>query len=191
MKRPLTFVLAAPFDAVLAAPAHVYLSAVERVRVNRARRLPEYPRAEVTFDDFLTRHDLEMEALPTVPGEVFAHCLVSRPVWSGLMQVRFAYQRVVRGWDDRSLWSLDTHLARTLAEQLDALAEEAHGWPQGDEFPTFEDWQKALRENAARLHAYQACLFDPTGDEYDIADVMSEGQAALRWVADHLPSLWD
>lgn len=78
-------------------------------------------------------------------------------------QVRWAWQRVFRGWDDRALWSLDTWLARTLGAQLVAMAALAHGWPiPHDEF---------LPRGS----------FDPT----EVA------QADLHWVADHLPNLWD
>lgn len=203
MKQPLARIVSAPVDALIAAPAHAYLSAIERVRVNRARRMPGYPDTSdaegdsstsdfaIEMSDFIVQYDMEMEALPTLPGEQFARRLTRRPAYSALLEVKFAFQRVTRGWDDRSLWSLDVHLARTLAEQLDALAAQSHGWPQSDEFPEFEDWQAALRQNAARLHAYQARLFDPTGDETDIPKVVAEGQAAMRWVADHLPNLWD
>jgi hypothetical protein len=52
---------------------------------------------------------------------------------------------IVRGWRDSDVWNLgDTNIER-LGEQLLYLADIAHGWPGTEEFPTFEDWEEALR----------------------------------------------
>lgn len=36
------------------------------------------------------------------------------PYW--WQKIRFAWQRVTRGWDDTAVWSLDTYLARMISE---------------------------------------------------------------------------
>lgn len=98
-------------------------------------------------------------------------------------QVRWAWQRVFRGWDDRSLWSLDTWLGRTVGAQLQAMADIAHGWPGGPDW-TFETWTAALRQHGEVLTDYgHNC--DANDDDIEAA------QKSMHWVADHLPNLWD
>lgn len=99
-------------------------------------------------------------------------------------------QRIARGWDDTATWSLDTHLAGTLADQLDHLAATTHGWPQSEEFPAFTDWQEALTATASKLRRYSCFGFDVVDPETEAA-IIADAQDALRWVADHLASLWD
>ena len=125
-----------------------------------------------------------------------------------------AAQRTTRGWADSDTYSLDTHLCRVLGGMLKHLADNAHGWPDGDEFPTFEDWVNALRTNAAALLAYAAGEdeellsswyelsttrgSDPAAieaarramDDDDAARHVA-AQTALHWVADNLGRLWD
>jgi hypothetical protein len=97
--------------------------------------------------------------------------------------VRFAWQRVFRGWDDRALWSLDTWLARTLGAQLQEMARIAHSWPGMGDW-TFETWTAALRQHGGVLTDY--------GHNCDADDAaIDAAQESMRWVADHLPNLWD
>lgn len=98
-------------------------------------------------------------------------------------QVRWGYQRVTRGWDDSAIWSLDTHLGEVLGAQLIALAECAHGYPDG--YP-FEQWTADLRRHGAALLAYGEDKFDTE----ELA-LYRPAQEAFRWVAENLGSLWD
>jgi hypothetical protein len=105
-------------------------------------------------------------------------------------QVRWAWQRVHRGWDDRALWSLDTWLAGTLGAQLVAMADVAHGWPipSGEFEWTFESWTEALRVHGEGLLTYAEHDDTLPPRSFDPTEV---AQADLHWVADHLPNLWD
>lgn len=97
-------------------------------------------------------------------------------------RVRWAWQRVVRGWDDRSVHSLDVYLALTLGEQLIELAEHGHGYP-GD-YP-YERWTRDLHRHGEALICYSEGWFDTWETVYEPA------REALVWVADNLGSLWD
>src|SRR5579871_6411506 len=44
-------------------------------------------------------------------------------------EVKFAYQRVVRGWDDRAVWSIDYWLDDKMPAMLRKLKEDKHGVP--------------------------------------------------------------
>src|SRR5271157_6140443 len=48
-------------------------------------------------------------------------------------EVKYAYQRVVRGWDDRAVWSIDYWLDDKMPAMLRKLKEDKHGIP-GDMF---------------------------------------------------------
>lgn len=100
--------------------------------------------------------------------------------------IRYAYQRVVRGWDDRSLWSLDVALSRQLGEQLTRMADIAHGWPDCSDWDyTFESWVSTLRKHGQALTLYSE------GWTEDWASTGVPAQEALQWVSVHLGALWD
>jgi hypothetical protein len=44
-------------------------------------------------------------------------------------EVKFAYQRVMRGWDDRAVWSIDYWLDDKMPAMLRKLKEDKHGVP--------------------------------------------------------------
>lgn len=56
------------------------------------------------------------------------------------------------GWAWVDLWNTDTYLGQLLPNMLEELAERSHGWPQSEEYPTFEDWQCELRVLAKLLN---------------------------------------
>lgn len=174
-------------DRFLALPADVYLRTVDRIRVQKAARMPGYPRSDDrSLDAAFLRHEMESAALGDVPGESIARFLYCSPLYRALQESRFAYQRVVRGWDDRSLWSLDYHVAKTLSAQLDALADQAHGWPESSEYPEYDDWTQALRAAANKLRFYA----EHATDELD-GEALESGREAMSWVADNFSRLWD
>lgn len=118
---------------------------------------------------------------------MIARWKLKRKISNGTRSVRFARQRVVRGWDDSALWSLDDHLAKTLGAQLVTMAEIAHSYP-GDDYP-FDKWTADLRKHGEALLAYRKGHYDVFGDEWDA--LYTPAQEALRWVADNLAALWD
>lgn len=103
-------------------------------------------------------------------------------------QVRWAYQRVTRGWDDRAVWSLDTHLSLVLGQQLIKMADIAHGYP-GTEGWTFERWTTELRTHGEALLAYSNQWHETSLDDWEA--IYQPARVALLWVADNLSSLWD
>lgn len=112
--------------------------------------------------------------------------LLKRKLKGGRNEVRWACQRVVRGWDVRALWSLDDHLAKTLGEQLVAMAENAHGYPIDKDS---DEWATEIRAAGEALLAYQKMHYDVYGAEFDA--VYEPAQEALVWVSKNLASLWD
>lgn len=95
-------------------------------------------------------------------------------------------QRGRRGWHDEDLWEFDHHLAKVIATGFRALADRTHGWPQGEAFPEFEDYQRFLRQIADDLDAWRTDDFSIMAD-----DNYRAAQAALHRLADHWGTYWD
>lgn len=123
-----------------------------------------------------------------------------RRVGDARREVTYAYQRVVRGWDDSAVWSLDHHLAKTLGQQLMTMAEIAHGFPTdyGDthftpdnptDHPRFAQWVTDLKTHGDALLAYHHQGYELDGADWEA--IYRPAQEALRWVAEHFADLWD
>lgn len=93
--------------------------------------------------------------------------------------VLHAYQRVVRGWDDPSWWSLDSSLTKQLGAQLVKLSDETHGHP--------EDVRAGLWVSQLSEYGHDLIDYDPFNNQ----DSVAPAKNALRWVADNLEDLWD
>lgn len=114
---------------------------------------------------------------------------VRNPYRTATLAVRHAWQRVVRGWDDRALWSLDDHVAKTLGGQLVAMARSAHSYPGDEVYSSFDQWRADLVKHGEALLVYQVKHYEVYGDEWDA--IYGPAQEALRWVAEHFAALWD
>lgn len=99
--------------------------------------------------------------------------------------LRWFVQRGRKGYSTHDTWSLDYYILRWLPDALDQLANEAHGWPQSDEFPEFEDWTQWLRDMAELLRPYQDQLYVTEETERIFTEVI--------WpqLGRHFFSLWD
>ena len=78
--------------------------------------------------------------------------------------VKWAWQRLTRGWDDRIIWSIDYYLARMLPIWLSCLKEVQHGYP--DQFEDSRKWNEIL-------------------------DVIIGGFESAKQIQDHSFSAWD
>lgn len=153
---------------------------------------------EIGLDYEAMNYQLELRSslLPEPFLMPFYRYLNNSPIHVTKNRIKYAFQRLTRGWDDSSTWSLDYYLCKTLGAQLKHLAKTTHGWPQGEDFPEFEDWQKTLNHHGDVLLKYAAkddILFKEE-NSYDKAleeKIIKDAQKSLRWVAKYLPNLWD
>lgn len=144
----------------------------------------------ITIDDWFRQSDIASEVSPEPATMNLYRLLYSSPLHRTKNQIKFAYQRLTRSWDDMSTWSLDTTLCATLGAQLKHLAVHTHGSPIGEEFPTHESWAEALNSNAEALIAY-GTKWDADLTREEEEAIYKKAQESLRWVADHLGNLWD
>jgi hypothetical protein len=201
-------IVVSPLDAITNKLSEALISAHYTRRRRRASSDPQWAAIEarrevpgnpqlsamlsedLTWDDWDTQRDIEETLTPTPWWISAAVALKEASLGGAVGKLARRHQRVRNGWDSTALWSLDGHLTTTLSTQLAHLADIAHGWPAGDEFPEFEDWQTALYEQAAKLALYAAHDSGDLDRSEQLAAIEA-GQEALRWVADHLPQLWD
>lgn len=59
-----------------------------------------------------------------------------------LRETKFAWQRVIRGWDDTVWWSLDDYICRVCLHSLKQLRANGYGYPSEMKSP--EEWDKVL-----------------------------------------------
>lgn len=103
----------------------------------------------------------------------------------GRNRVRWAAQRVVRGWDDTVLWSIDNHLAETLGAQLQRFGAGTYAFCEG--YPLIE-WREDLIKHGKALSRYARDQYSFLDDE---KQMVADAKEALHWVADNLEALWD
>ena len=79
----------------------------------------------------------------------------------------WAWQRMVRGWDDRSIWSIDVYLSDQIPQLVRKLKEIAHGVP-GAMFDE-EDWD-------TKVHAWKDGKMEEATAKWDaILDEIADG----------------
>lgn len=131
-----------------------------------------------------------LQSQRTLWDEVRSYCwrIPLRKIEEAKWAVKYAWQRVFRGWDDRESWNIDHYLSKRLGEQLVAMSEFAHGYPSED-YP-FDKWTADLKTHGEALLTYSKMVWEHETDwEYDVIYVPA--QDALRWVADNLSAIWD
>ena len=94
--------------------------------------------------------------------------------------IKYAYQRITRGWADCDTWDLDSYYLDLFHDTLTYLAEHHMGYPGNDEFDTDEKWTAYLKEMAQKF--YQA---NESNEYYDTP----EADKWWEWIQQH-PATW-
>ena len=82
-------------------------------------------------------------------------------------QFKWAWQRVTKGYCDADTYDLDDHLVRYLAQTIQHLADNTHGYPGTDEFPTYEHWKSYLYKIVGLLNYSLDELYNPYEYEWE------------------------
>ena len=70
--------------------------------------------------------------------------------------IKYAYQRITRGYSDADVWSLDYFISELLYGALNQLADEGYTW-NNEKFNTPEEWKAYLKDMA---NHFNNCLID-------------------------------
>lgn len=58
--------------------------------------------------------------------------------------LKWAWQRIRYGASDGDVWDFEEYLEALIPYGIRKLAREGNGWPQSEEFPTYESWRDYL-----------------------------------------------
>jgi hypothetical protein len=169
---------------------HMYrwlTSEITKLNHSEARTMKELTKL---FALHAQRDSLEIRFSPAPQVEQWLESISGKhPARTAVREIVYGWQRLIRGWDDRAMWNLDAYLCRTLGEQLTMMADSLHGWPSSEEFSDSDAWAGALRFHGGRLLQYRE-LDECVNNERE-AQLITQAQESLTWVANHLPDLWD
>ena len=120
---------------------------------------------------------------------------LTRPYWrvsfiikDWKYEVKWAYQRIIRGYDDRALWNLEYHLAKVIKEVTFQMAENSNGYPHrvGSE----KKWKQILLDISFGFGSYiEMDWFISNQKEYKVLD--REFKKGMKLFAEYFKGLWD
>lgn len=118
-------------------------------------------------------------------------------------EVRWAWQRVFRGWDDRVTWDICGYLSDKMPQWIRKMRDESMGYPAGDEFESLSEadavakWNGILDGIAEGFEAHNAeddVTFESskTLEQYEAetAVIRAKRDAGLELFKQYYGSLW-
>lgn len=108
---------------------------------------------------------------------------VTRKVSSTRLRIKWAFQRMFRGYDDRAYWGLDTYIAGIVIPTLKYIKEKKNGIPYIKEVENFDEkeWDKILD----KIMLAMTYILNDEGYKYD--DKIEEG---LKLFGEYFQRLW-
>ena len=85
------------------------------------------------------------------PRYYFKHPL--RFIKEIISNIRDVIHRARYGWTYSDVWNFNSWFLEIIPDMLDYLSEHGYGYPGDEEFPTYESWQKWLKDQAAAIRS--------------------------------------
>lgn len=94
--------------------------------------------------------------------------------------IKRIYYRARYGWAPEDTWDMDRWFLKVVPQMLHYFAQHTHGWPESEQFPTYESWQKYIHNIAYMLEnaSYEA---REAKEVYGSAD-LSDREFARLWI---------
>jgi hypothetical protein len=119
-------------------------------------------------------------------------------------ELKYAWQRIFRGWDDRAIWSIDYYLSELIPELVLELKEITHGVPwamfpkdvvAGEETSedmeiASENWDKTLEKIAEGFKYFHKNVYEVSSIE-EINILQEKVNESFELLSEHFMSLWD
>ena len=113
------------------------------------------------------------------------YLLIEQPLW----EIKLAWQRVFRGYDDTMSWNLETHLADLINKITLDMADNGHGHP--DKL-TEKKWKEILQQISFGFGSYMemrsGCY---TFKDKEYKRLEKEYKKGMELFAKYFPYLWD
>ena len=111
------------------------------------------------------------------------------PIRSFFTNIKWAWERAIKGYAYCDLWSLDYYYMRLFASSLRDFAKKSMGYPYGRTYygitvTTFEQWQSMIEDLAN--------LFEKAADEWytDEEQAHTDYLEGMRQLTELMPALW-
>lgn len=180
---------------------------------------------EITIEELFEKWDEEAKKknLRNLLDKVFPHGIADYRAYYALThpwkivdycvrQVKYAWQRVFRGWDDTAVWSIDSYLAKQIPELIRKLKKDQHGYPacilpedyepgatrpeeeeEAIEKEAIEKWNNILDSIAEGFEAY--VKYDGfkwnDGNTKEYEEDKKKFETAFQFLIKYFSSLWD
>jgi hypothetical protein len=133
--------------------------------------------------------------------------MISLKQWG--REIKWAWQRVFRGWDDTVTWNIDMHLNEVLPQWLRVLRDEGTGFPvcmydhadwlrivegakpEGSTERASGRWRYILSRMIAGFEAGQKLDQWEWRDENERQQLQAQLDEALKLFAEYYQALWD
>lgn len=126
----------------------------------------------------------------------FKRSRLSEPIYTGCREVKWAWQRVFRGWDDRVIWSIDWYLAENIPVWVRALKETKTGVSGACFDWNNEDFDKAQQKQDeifdAIIEGFESYnKLDSTFDQTVRDQLQLKFKRGFKLFRKYYSSLWD
>ena len=190
------------------------LRELQAMRDKRYRDLKRKSKKSSEFNDLMASIELREKLAPE--GRVIALLRAGKDLKLSLALVKVIewVDLLGRGFTERDIWSLDESMALRIGNQLLELERITHGWPESQEFKTFEDWSKSLIKHGTALVKYGRKDFENeklldialklknAGEEDEYLEIierihlqehvaMEDTKLAYIFIAENFKALWD
>lgn len=132
------------------------------------------------------------------PWKIFEHIFY---------EIKYAWQRVFRGWDDRMIWGVDSTLAELIPKLLKQLKEVKHGVPismfdeddwdeenycykDGSTEKAEKKWDAVLDEIVEGFVYYNEQKYEAFSEE-EMEELKTKLDCSMDLLKEHFMSLWD
>lgn len=187
---------------------------VKALRNRSYREAKKKSKKSMMFSDFILASELRESLAPEGKLIVFFRNGMELKFSNLLNKLLELLDLIGRGYTDKDIWNLNESLALKTGEQLLELERVSHGWPESEEFKTFQDWSKALKIHGNALVRYGSGEIDNSkllaiaeklkkaGEEEEYQEIINriekqelllleEVRLAYLFISKNFASLWD
>lgn len=105
-----------------------------------------------------------------------------------IRKIKWFVQRIITGWDDRTLWDLDYHIAKFVLPRLKEFKKNLHNHPGC--FNTLEEWDDVLDKIVYSFEHIINDLYMLDKEVEEIRQIEEKIQEGLELFGKYFRGLW-